>query len=835
MTPEGSGRLLRAAVLSTFDVEQIEPRLAEIDVDDLADFLASSCERVVDATGTPRWRLRDDERVRVLRGQSTAALLGAVDSVATRPDEPVQAVLEQYLHGELPPVGELSPSALGGVLQLERWFGADAGLPRAQEVQSRLDWAEIAGPLERLLARGFVGRSDLLAELRSFIEDGPQETEFVLYGVGGSGKSTVLARLIDELTRAAVPVAYVTYDRGWLIDGGPFALFDEIVRQLATQVGDLGEQAARLRRQAETTGRRTGFADIASRGSQSRVRVPASLLTRLAKPLTGQRRVLVVLDTFEEMERRELSRITEVFGFLRGLGAELPGLRVVVAGRTPVQVGGTRLRAPWRLSGLGEADALRLLRELVAEPDSELLGEVVRLVGGNPLSLRLAADVLNRSGGAPVRLLSVAEGNVQGQLYSRLLEHIADPRVRAIAHPGLVVRRLTPEVIREVLAEPCGIAPLDAYEEQHIFWGLAREATLCEPSPDGDGALVQRQDVRALMLPFIQLDNPGTIRRIHEAAVRYYESAPPEEVSAGVARREELYHRLMLKQEPPQLDERWQPAAGADLAAVIDELPARAQLYLTTKVRGLRLDPEVRATADDHEWRHSVEPAVRARIERGLLSEALELLRERRGADGRALLPVMEIEVLERLGWVTEALGLVAAERENACRRGSLTTMRELITHEARILERLSRWEAAMTLLGQLAGLDRERRARNSRLDDDVRVRELVVLTSMLRIARHQGRDDPEIEELRNETAELAGSTPGRLLTGIPSLLRDLAAEIGLASPGIMELAVATLAEPSEEELSEEPADLSQWSRHFSEAADLSQDYLDHPQEGLER
>ena len=95
--------------------------------------------------------------------------------------------------------------------------------------------------------------------------------------------------------------------------------------------------------------------------------------------------------------------------------------------------------------------------------------EIVRLLGGNPLSLHLAADVLNRTGEDPTRLIAVAEGNIQGQLYSRLLEHIRDPLVRAVAHPGLVVRRLTPEIIREVLAEPCGIAPLDEAEAARIF------------------------------------------------------------------------------------------------------------------------------------------------------------------------------------------------------------------------------------------------------------------------------------------------------------------------------------------------------------------------------
>src|SRR4029450_2638735 len=113
----------------------------------------------------------------------------------------------------------------------------------------------------------------------------------------------------------------------------------------------------------------------------------------------------------------------------------------------------------WTLRGLGEADAVDLLQHLAPGEDDGVLTELARRVEGNPLSLHLAADVLRRTGTNPVRLLAVAEGDVQGQLYARLLEHIRDPRVRAIAHPGLVVRRITPAAIQGGLAAPWGDRP----------------------------------------------------------------------------------------------------------------------------------------------------------------------------------------------------------------------------------------------------------------------------------------------------------------------------------------------------------------------------------------
>nr|BFE71318.1 hypothetical protein GCM10020092_046190 [Actinoplanes digitatis] len=347
-------------------------------------------------------------------------------------------------------------------------------------------------------------------------------------------------------------------------------------------------------------------------------------------------------------------------------------------------------------------------------------------------------------------------------------------------------------MIRQVLAEPCGLAPLSGPDADEVFRALRDEATLCEPSTDGDGALVHRPNVRALMLGAITRDRPAAARAIHEAAVRFYRLAPPGP-GDHVARREELYHRLMLKEPARELDPRWTPSVADELAAVMDEMPAESRLYLAAKVKGLRLDPEVRAEADDQRWRHSVRPSAESLLERGQSREALELLRERRGHDGRVLLPDLEIEALERLDRVDEALALAEAERRRASGLGHDARIRDLVTRQARILERTGRLERAWELLDGLARLDRSAaRRRGAVLDDDVRPRELVVLTGLLRIARHSGRiDRGVVEELRAETVALAEATPARLLRRGPSLVRDLAAEIGDRSQWILRLATA--------------------------------------------
>ena len=126
---------------------------------------------------------------------------------------------------------------------------------------------------------------------------------------------------------------------------------------------------------------------------------------------------------------------------------------------------------------------------------------MVQQFGGNPLTLRLAAEALTGAAERVDAVVSETEALarvsvelVQGVLYSRILGHIGDPAVVKVAYPGLAVGRPV-EVLREVLAEPCGFDPDRA---GNIFDKLRTGVSMFElEDPD---TLRHRQDVRRLML-----------------------------------------------------------------------------------------------------------------------------------------------------------------------------------------------------------------------------------------------------------------------------------------------------------------------------------------------
>ena len=205
----------------------------------------------------------------------------------------------------------------------------------------------------------------------------------LIEGIGGIGKSSVLARLILNLPERDDLAVYISFDRGWLVGGGPVAIFDEIVRQAGVQVSGAGDMIESLRALAQKlSGRVKGWRDVASRSSQFLERIDPYLLKQfsgLLNRLPGGR-LVIVLDTLEELARRDDTFSVRVFGFLAQLQEAVPQVRVVGAGRALPPLAHTA-GAVRRLTGLDSDDALMLLRRLIQRTliTDGALREIVRL------------------------------------------------------------------------------------------------------------------------------------------------------------------------------------------------------------------------------------------------------------------------------------------------------------------------------------------------------------------------------------------------------------------------------------------------------------------------
>src|SRR5205814_379611 len=107
----------------------------------------------------------------------------------------------------------------------------------------------------------------------------------------------------------------------------------------------------------------------------------------------------------------------------------------------------------------------------------------------HPSQRQSLVDDIQRSGFA-------ASDDFVARLYEkRIVNHVRDPIAQRLAWPGLVVRRVTKEIVRELLAKHCGIRPEDA---ERAFTALSQEVWMVYYEGE---ALRHRPDLRARTLP----------------------------------------------------------------------------------------------------------------------------------------------------------------------------------------------------------------------------------------------------------------------------------------------------------------------------------------------
>jgi hypothetical protein len=242
----------------------------------------------------------------------------------------------------------------------------------------------------------------------------------------------------------------------------------------------------------------------------------------------------------------------------------------------------------------------------------------------------------------------VEQNEVQALLFARILNHIHNPDVRKLAYPGLVLRRITSEIIQTVLAKPCGVDVPNAAAAQRLFEEMSREVGLV--TFDGE-ALVHRPDVRRLVLRMLREREPSKVFQIEDVAVSYY--AARNEVSDPAQRlserAEEIYHRLSMRQPPGVVANRWLPGVEPHLFGALEELAARERAWLASRV-GRTLTQEERREADLDGWERDTFRRVRDFIQQGRMEDGLVTLRERSERLPGSALYAVEAELCEALG-----------------------------------------------------------------------------------------------------------------------------------------------------------------------------------------
>lgn len=668
--------LTRAALLGAFDPRALMDLGAEDGAARLRRLAAVSTEVQVGQRWL--WTLTPDARreglSRLPKGKACREVLRGLPP---SPDDPLAGALALVLAGgRAPPVvARLKRAAprgadLAELLQLlqavellrsagvalEGWAAAPDITRRLSRVTVQADKAVAS---LQILPRKLFGRQRQLAGFLDFartghapippferVEDQPTPSPgapptVILSGLGGAGKSALLEALRRRLAKDR-SLLCVTFDldEAALRAGHRVALTQELLRQIGEARPALDARLSVLRQGLRGAITVTTEGIDVSREASAVLSSLTDLNAILTEDATGTPIGLVLIfDTFEEALALGTGRVDLIADWIGLVGQQSLSPRVILSGREAVGIedmesGKLALQGVLRLGDLGVRSGRALLRdrfEATGVDAADTVPKLVEAFGSDPLTLMILARFAASLGktGAALRKDLVALARDEGSevraqldgemrqtfLFSRILNRLPDARLRALASPGLVLRRVTPRLIREVLAGPCGLSPeMTETESEELFNDLAKMAWLVKPPEKAAGMVEHVQALRSRMLPQV-LQDPNAVAVAEAAADWYQDRADEGDATAGL---EAIYYRALV--DPAAL-----PDDPAVLRALADHLRlAMADLsFAQDRVREARGNVISHAAVEGLQD-EGLRKRARAKRQKYQLSEGLE-------------------------------------------------------------------------------------------------------------------------------------------------------------------------------------------------------------------
>jgi len=843
--PQLSTAYRSAALVSSFSVDGLEQQGAgEAEVS----AVIRDSSAVVQSDGSLRWVLKPDLRMAAVRQiASDVPLPSALAGVTDAPDDPVQRMITNYANGTAPKLDDQDTQQLGASFRVVEWFGEflpDA--PSKDEIAHRLEYRGFVQPFHDLVGENFQGREDELDQLSDYVgvrrasslkerlarvarrvRNFSERPPLMITGPGGIGKSTLIAKFIVDHTDVGdrpMPFVYIDFDRPLMDAGEPVVVLYDGLHQLSLQFPEARASLMSLRqsweeRFIEAVGTSTRVASKQQTLSGWR---PGAPLPRIADRLRIQlveefvrvlsvldvddRQLLLVLDTFEQVQARSSAELLAMWELLERVQEGHPLLRVVISGRVEYgamvdDLAGDSKSARERfvtenlpLAGLNrkESESYLVGAELPAKAARQIVKHVVDPKrGASPLTLRVAAAVWakQRERGATSAEPDdrfwerLKTGRIQAELIARYL-HYVDGEIGKLAGPALVLRRLTPDVLINVVAGPAGVDVPSVERAGYLIDELRREVSMLVASRTDHRELVPRQEVQQQVVALMRDLEGDMLRRIHERAIEYFGGIADRlgvDDPAGLdALADEIYHRLALRQDETLIRQRW----DARLAGRLDEAvlaldPAERALLATLSDR--EISASLRREVSQRTWETGAGKRVREYIEVGLYDDALGLLQERTVRSAGSELYLLETVVLLAIGDKLQARAVALAGIDSFDAGGNSAVQIDLLVALVRVELAIGDLDAAGETLERATVLARDR-------DDGVRLLALQMLRTSF-VA--DGETDSEID--RSAIVELVDAIDDAELRLHLPRLTAAATTVGRDHPSVILRAVDTM------------------------------------------
>lgn len=439
-------------------------------------------------------------------------------------------------------------------------------------------------------------------------------------GIGGMGKSTLLAKFVLDhalFPGVNLPFVYLDFDRAALAPRQPMQLLIDIALQIEAWFPELEPKLTELRDQLRSS--IDGLASninrrIKEEQTRTELRACCASLRQIIETVNQARAPVVVLfDTFEvvQYDQEAVSGVLSLIAALRMPTSQMwSNLRIVVAGRAEMPEIESSL-APLKVGRLSHRATIELIQRRNQADSLDLasaqINALARPLRNSPLDVVIVMNWLKgREPSERARLVQslleeVADPGTEDQsvnsplmtqritgiLINRMVNHINDPHVRELVNPGLVVRTVTPEVIRHVMAPACGLAALEPNAEKQLFKRLEQERWLVTRRGN---AIRHRPEVRAAMLDLLRRQDFSPDRNKQRAnfsqtnamAIAFFRERA---ASSSEMRAECIYHMLLGGRAAfDDVEALWTSDVASFLQNAVDDLIGLSQAYLRLKL-----------------------------------------------------------------------------------------------------------------------------------------------------------------------------------------------------------------------------------------------------------
>lgn len=563
----------------------------------------------------------------------TQKLIGLCDALSREIPSDFFTLFQSCLQAKTIDLDTLDLSSLNRLDKICDWLhltSFEANLPNRLILKSLLAQEHLLLKFKQQISH-FSGREDELKRLADYLDRfrdlniaQKQSDPLLVYGIGGIGKSTLIAKFIIQAwqrdSKNKLPFVYLDFDKiDFDINQKPFnplKLAEEAFRQLSIQFPDAGGVEYRLGDIQHTIksfllDNREFNSDMSiTRSLQSSI-TRENLYDRIFKRYINPEQlrafeesdqaVLVVLDSFEEFQRMAKgSELYELQEFISELRSQIPKVAFILVGRTDYFSTSFSF-IPYSIGPFDINASQSYLQAKEVNQKHRLI--ISKKAKGIPLALNLLANLVlnqekeiakkNISNFNWARFYNSIEGDhITEQLIIRNIEHISED-VRELGIPGIVVRKITPEIIKEVLAIPCNLGNLDDNLARILYDKLSQEVFLLEEFND---ELYFRRDLRESIMNLINRQFGKKVKQIHDYAIAYYENkTDPSD------RAEYLYHRLMRGDDKDIIEQYYSEEMQVYLENSLWEFNDIARIHLYARM-GKILSNEDISNAPLKEW-----------------------------------------------------------------------------------------------------------------------------------------------------------------------------------------------------------------------------------------